>query len=103
MCGFLDEELGKMIKVVVKDVVDVNFKFRLNGSKWSFLIVRRVCGMDFFKRNSLSRSSEFDDIIIFNFFSRKDKLKSFILREEFRLLLVFFERRDSNEKCNYLR
>lgn len=36
----------------MKDIVDINYKFLVNGGKWSFLIVRRVCGMDLFKWNS---------------------------------------------------
>lgn len=103
VCGPSDEESGKMIKAAVKDAVDANFKSRSNGSKWSPSTVRRVCGMDSPKRNSSSRSSEFDDTTIPNLPSRKDKPKSPTSREESRSPPAPPERRDSNEKCNHLR
>lgn len=79
-----------LIISVLKNIVDVNFKFVVNGVKWSFIIVRRVCGMDIFKRNS--NSSE-EESLVLKFLMRLylciGRGRDFSLGEDIRFLLVF--------------
>lgn len=90
--------------IVMKDIVDINYKFLVNGGKWSFLIVCCVCGMDLFKWNSNGSESfvGYEENVVLKFLLClqlvKGKQKDINL-EELKFLLVFFQRKDSSEKC----
>lgn len=95
-----------LIKAVVKDAVDANFKPRSNGGKWSPTTVRRVCGMDT-PRNSAGYDGGYDENIAPNLPSRlqasNDKIKDASSGDESKSPPPPPQRKDSSEKCQHLR
>ena len=100
-----EEKQFTLIKSVVKDVVDTNFKPRSNGGKWSPTTVRRVCGMDTPKRDSAGGSDEnVAPNLPLRLQTSKEKLKSTSSEDEVKSSPPPPpERRDSSEKCQHLR
>lgn len=101
-----NEESVTLIKSVVKDAVEANFKPRPNGGKWSPSTVRRVCGMDTPKRNSSGYDGGHEENtaapnLPLRVQSDKDKRAS--LGEECKSPPQPPQRKDSSEKVQHLR